>query len=88
MAHPSEQPSEMAIRESLIELLPKYKKILWSQLVLPLMLPRMESLLIAAHAAGRTPVIAGMSLIQNMNIAKRVRHIKRSAALCRSQAGS
>lgn len=30
----------------------------------------MESLILAAHAAGRTPVIAGMSLIENMRIAK------------------
>ena len=69
MAHPSEQPSEMAIRESLIELLPKYKNTLVATCFAS-NVARMESLLIAAHAAGRTPVIAGMSLIQNMNIAK------------------
>ena len=69
MAHPVEQPSEMVIRESLIELLPKFKNTLVATCFAS-NVARMESLLIAAHAAGRTPVIAGMSLIQNMNIAK------------------
>lgn len=69
MAHPVEQPSEMVIRDSLIELLPKFKNTLVATCFAS-NVARMESLLIAAHAAGRTPVIAGMSLIQNMNIAK------------------
>lgn len=69
MAHQTEQPSEMVIRESLIELLPKYKNTLVATCFAS-NVARMESLLIAAHAAGRTPVIAGMSLIQNMNIAR------------------
>lgn len=69
MAHPVEQPSEMVIRKSLIELLPKFKNTLVATCFAS-NVARMESLLIAAHAAGRTPVIAGMSLIQNMNIAK------------------
>lgn len=59
----------MVIRESLIELLPKFKNTLVATCFAS-NVARMESLLIAAHAAGRTPVIAGMSLIQNMNIAK------------------
>jgi len=69
MAHPVEQPSEMEVRKSLTELLPKYKNTLVATCFAS-NVARMESLLIAAHAAGRTPVIAGMSLIQNMNIAK------------------
>lgn len=69
MAHDKPQPSEMAIRESLIELMPKYKNTLVATCFAS-NVARMESLILAAHAAGRTPVIAGMSLIQNMNIAK------------------
>lgn len=69
MAHDKAQPSEMAIRESLIELMPKFKNTLVATCFAS-NVARMESLILAAHAAGRTPVIAGMSLIQNMNIAK------------------
>lgn len=69
MAHDKPQPSEMVIRESLIELMPKYKNTLVATCFAS-NVARMESLILAAHAAGRTPVIAGMSLIQNMNIAK------------------
>ena len=48
MAHPTQQPSEMAIRESLIELLPKYKNTLVATCFAS-NVARMESLLIAAH---------------------------------------
>ena len=69
MAHGASQPSEMEIRQSLIELMPKFKNTLVATCFAS-NVARMESLILAAHASGRTPVIAGMSLIQNMNIAK------------------
>ena len=62
-------PSEMQIRKSLLELVPKFQNTLVATCFAS-NITRMESLILAAHAAGRTPVIAGMSLIQNMNIAK------------------
>ncbi len=69
MAHGVAQPSEMEIRQSLIELMPRFKNTLVATCFAS-NVARMESLILAAHASGRTPVIAGMSLIQNMNIAK------------------
>ena len=69
MAHGVAQPSEMEIRRSLIELMPRFKNTLVATCFAS-NVARMESLILAAHASGRTPVIAGMSLIQNMNIAK------------------
>ena len=69
MAHGMSQPSEMEIRQSLIELMPRFKNTLVATCFAS-NVARMESLILAAHASGRTPVIAGMSLIQNMNIAK------------------
>ncbi len=69
MAHGATQPSEMEIRQNLIELMPKFKNTLVATCFAS-NIARMESLILAAHACGRTPVIAGMSLIQNMNIAK------------------
>ena len=69
MAHGATQPSEMEIRQSLIDLMPRFKNTLVATCFAS-NVARMESLILAAHACGRTPVIAGMSLIQNMNIAK------------------
>ena len=69
MSHSVPQPSENEIRESLIELLPRFKNTLVATCFAS-NIARMESLILAAHAAGRTPVIAGMSLIQNMKIAR------------------
>ena len=69
MAHGVTQPSEMEIRQSLIDLMPKFKNTVVATCFAS-NVARMESLILAAHASGRTPVIAGMSLIQNMNIAK------------------
>lgn len=69
MSHITAEPSEMEIRESLLKLLPTFQNTLVATCFASNIV-RMESLILAAHAAGRTPVIAGMSLIQNMNIAK------------------
>ena len=69
MAHDKSGPSESEIRESLLELVPKYKNTLVATCFAS-NIARLESLILAAHAADRTPVIAGMSMIQNLNIAK------------------
>lgn len=69
MSHVEEEPSEMDVRENLLKLVPQYKNTLVATCFASNIV-RMESLILAAHAADRTPVIAGMSLIQNMNIAK------------------
>lgn len=68
MSHLCNQPSEMEIRQSLIELVPQFKNTLVAT-CFSSNIARMQSLLLAAEAAGRTPVIAGISLLQNMNIA-------------------
>lgn len=69
MAHEVSGPSESEIRESLINLVPQYKNTLVATCFAS-NIARLESLILAAHAADRTPVIAGMSMIQNINIAK------------------
>ncbi len=69
MRETAPSPSEMEIRESLIKLVPTFKNTLVATCFAS-NITRMESLILAAHAADRMPVIAGMSLIQNMNIAK------------------
>lgn len=68
MAHSLSGPSESEIRENLIKLVPEYKNTLVATCFAS-NIARLESLILAAHAAGRTPVIAGMSMIQNLNIA-------------------
>lgn len=67
--HEYSGPSEAVIRQSLIELMPKFKNTLVATCFAS-NIARLESLILAAHAADRTPVIAGMSMIQNINIAK------------------
>ncbi len=67
--HFESQPSESEIRESLIEIMPRFQNTLVATCFAS-NIARMQSLILAAHAAGRTPVIAGMGLIQNMQIAK------------------
>lgn len=63
------QPSENEIRDSLISLIPTYKKGLIATCFAS-NLTRLESLVLAAKAADRTPVLVGRSLLQNMKIAK------------------
>ncbi|MDD4556935.1 MAG: ribonuclease J [Alphaproteobacteria bacterium] len=63
------QLTEMDIRKSLINLVPQFKNTLVATCFASNVM-RLESLLIAADKAGRTPVISGMSLIQNAKIAK------------------
>ncbi len=67
--HEVSGPSEAVIRQELIKLVPKFKNTLVATCFAS-NIARLESLILAAHAADRTPVIAGMSMIQNLNIAK------------------
>lgn len=61
--------TEMDVRTSLMELIPQFKNTLVAT-CFPSNIVRLESLMMAAQAAGRTPVVAGMSLIRNIRIAK------------------
>ena len=75
LAHTQSEPSEMEIRKSLLELVPQFENTIVATCFASNIM-RMESLMLAAEAAGRTPVIAGMSLIQNLNIAKECGYLK------------
>lgn len=65
----SEKYNEMDIRKSLIDLVPRFENTLIAT-CFPSNIVRLQSLMMAAEEAGRTPVIAGMSLIRNIRIAK------------------
>lgn len=70
-----ESPSEMDIRQSLMELVPTFKNKLVATCFASNVV-RLESLILSAVAAGRTPVIAGMSLNQNLKMAKECGYLK------------
>lgn len=62
-------PTEKQVRDSLIKLIPTYKNgVIATCFASNLM--RLESLILAAYEAQRTPVLVGRSLLQNMRIAK------------------
>ena len=75
MANVEQEPSEMQIRESLIKLVPTFSNTLVATCFASNIM-RLESLILAAHEAGRTPVIAGRSLMQNLTIAKECGYLK------------
>lgn len=63
------QPNEMEIRENLIKLVPQIKGGLIATCFASNLM-RLESFVLAAIKAGRTPVLVGKSLITNMKIAR------------------
>ena len=64
-----EQTSEKDVRDSLIKLIPELQGgVIATCFASNIM--RLESLVLAARAAGRTPVLAGRSLITNAKVAK------------------
>ena len=63
------QFSEYNVRESLMKLVPLYKNGLIATCFASNLM-RLESLVLAADAAGRTPILVGRTLIKNMKIAK------------------
>jgi ribonuclease J len=69
MSDTSEEPSESDIRKNLIELLPTLKNTVVATCFASNIM-RLESLILAAQAADRTPVISGHSLNQNYKIAR------------------
>lgn len=71
----SQQPSESEIRKNLIELIPQIEGgIVVTCFASNLM--RLESLILAADAANRTPVLMGRSLEHNMTLAKECGYFK------------
>ncbi|MBO4294696.1 MAG: ribonuclease J [Alphaproteobacteria bacterium] len=71
----SQQPSESEIRKNLIELIPQIEGgIVVTCFASNLM--RLESLILAADAANRTPVLMGRSLDHNMTLAKECGYFK------------
>ena len=69
------QCSEFDIRNSLIALVPLYKKGLIATCFASNLM-RLESLILAADKAGRTPVLVGRTLIKNMKIARECGYFK------------
>jgi len=64
-----EQPTEADVRKCLIELVPSLPNTVVATCFAS-NLTRLKSLIMAADAAGRTPVLMGRSLINNVHIAK------------------
>ncbi len=62
-------PSEFEVRQSLIKMMPSFKQGLIATCFASNLM-RLESLILAAYEAQRTPVLVGRSLIQNMRIAR------------------
>lgn len=63
------QPTENEVRQNLIKMIPTLKQgVIATCFASNLM--RLESLILAAYEAQRTPVLVGRSLLQNMRIAK------------------
>ena len=63
------QPTEYDVRQNLIKMMPSFEKgVIATCFASNLM--RLESLILAAYEAQRTPVLVGRSMINNMRIAK------------------
>lgn len=75
MSDGHEEPSEYEIRESLIKLVPTLENTVVATCFASNIM-RLESLILAADAAGRTAVISGHSLNQNFKIAKECGYLK------------
>ncbi len=69
MSSDYKEPSEYEIRQSLLELVPSLSNTVVATCFASNIV-RLESLILAASAAGRTPIISGHSLNQNYQIAK------------------
>ena len=70
----TEQTTEMELRESLIELLPKLKKGV-AATCFSTNIIRLKTLIMAAVKAGRAPVLVGRSIIKNMSVAERLGYL-------------
>lgn len=68
-------PSESEVRRCLVELIPTLEKTVVATCFAS-NLTRLESLIMAADAAGRTPILVGRSLLYNMKVAKEIGYFK------------
>lgn len=68
-------PSEYEVRQCLMNLIPKLKNTVVATCFAS-NITRLESLVLAADAAGRTPVLMGRSLLQNVKVAKEIGYFK------------
>lgn len=68
-------PSEYEVRECLMKLIPTLSKTVVATCFAS-NLTRLESLIMAADAAGRTPVLVGRSLLYNVKVAKEIGYFK------------
>lgn len=68
-------PSEFEVRQCLMKLIPGLKKTVVATCFAS-NLTRLESLILAADAAGRTPILIGRSLLNNMKVAKEIGYFK------------
>ncbi len=68
-------PSEKEVRECLMRLIPKLKKTVVATCFAS-NLTRLESLVLAAETAGRTPILVGRSLLYNVKVAKEIGYFK------------
>ncbi len=68
-------PSEFEVRKCLLKLIPTLKNTVVATCFAS-NLTRLESLIMAADAAGRTPVLVGRSLLYNMKVAKEIGYFK------------
>ena len=68
-------PSEKEVRECLMHLVPKLEKTVVATCFAS-NLTRLESLVLAAEAAGRTPILVGRSLLYNVRVAKEIGYFK------------
>lgn len=69
------QPGEFEVRECLMQLIPTLPNTVVATCFAS-NLTRLESLVMAAQAAGRTPVLLGRSLLYNVKIAKELGYFK------------
>lgn len=69
------EPTEYEVRQSLLKLIPSLKNTVVATCFASNIM-RLETLILAAHEAGRTAVISGHSLNQNYKIAKECGYLK------------
>ncbi len=68
-------PSEYEVRECLLKLIPTLKKTVVATCFAS-NLTRLESLIMAADAADRTPILVGRSLLYNVKVAREIGYFK------------
>ena len=80
-------PSESEVRECLLNLIPRLPNTIVATCFAS-NLTRMESLILAAHKAGRTPILFGHSMLYNVKIAKELGYFKDVPYFCDIKEGA